>query len=77
MLQQSMDACEQRERICESLDKAVAEVDRLRSDYENAKRFGAGNAGELQIALTKARVDGRAIQHALAKHVQEHRCKRT
>jgi hypothetical protein len=66
MLQQSMSACEQHEQMCESLDKAVGEVDRLRSEYENAKELGAGNSGELQISLTKARAAGRAIQHALA-----------
>jgi hypothetical protein len=75
MHQQTTDACQENLRMCKLFDEAVAEVGRLSSRYGTAKDLGAANAGELQIALTRARADGRAVRQALEMHMERHRCK--
>ena len=75
MSQQSAGPCKENQRMCKLFDDAVAEVCRLRSDQEYAKKIGASDAGELQAALARARAAGRAVGRSLQDHVEQHGCK--
>jgi hypothetical protein len=69
-----MDECAEHRHLLKSVVAAVAEVYRVKIEYDAARRKRAENAEELAGAHLKAREAERMAARALAEHIAAHGC---
>jgi hypothetical protein len=68
------DSCPVRERLAQSIAKAVHETYLARHDLQAAQADRGGDTAPFIIALERARSKQREAQHVYQKHIEEHRC---
>ena len=66
--------CPERAILSKLVLDVVAEVYRVKAEYDSAKQKRSTNASALALALERARASEAAATRALSNHIKQHGC---